>query len=274
MKAVTEHSRRATRWALSVLALAIAVGIASTLEANHPVLVEGEQDYDGDGLRGMLEDGDGDQVFGTLTAALGAAGANQNGRVVVVTSGRFQETLTITGAGGNVTLEGAPGVEADIDAVIGGSPANADAQTQPGIVVDAAFNRRITLRNLTIRNWTDGILVRGTSHVTIDGCRIENNIDHGIRFMGGSRGFVTDTQVTATGFRVSPVARTNAIPGVGIRFVGSSAGKVAFSEVSGSFAAGLSDESAGVVRTFQVTLFDNKPNTAGVSAPESSSIID
>jgi len=270
MSTTTESWRRVLRRALPPLAIAVALGIASTLFANHPVLVEGEQDYDGDGLRGMLEDADGDQVFGTLTAGLGATGANQNGRVVVVTSGRFQEALTITGAGGNVTLEAAPGVEANIDAVLSGSPANADAQTKPGIIVDAPSNRRITLRNLVIRNWTDGVKVMNASHVVIDDCRIENNIAYGINVLASSKAFVTDTEVTATGFRVSPVASTTPNPGIGIRIRGSSRATVADSKISGSFAAGVSDDSSGPLTLVRATLFDNNPNVSGpVSAIDS-----
>src|SRR5438552_3982322 len=95
------------------------------VSANHPVLVEGEQDFDGDGLIGDAEDVDNatDQVFGTITAALGSAnaGVNQNGRVVIVTSGRFLGTVNITAANGNVTLEGAPGVEANVEAARAGN---------------------------------------------------------------------------------------------------------------------------------------------------------
>src|SRR5215213_6165623 len=82
-------------------------------EANHPVYVEGNcdspvpgsvfvaqgtcGDYDGDGRIGTAEDTDGaDRIFGTLRAALGpgtgaaaGTGANHNGLILIVTSGRF-----------------------------------------------------------------------------------------------------------------------------------------------------------------------------------------
>jgi hypothetical protein len=269
-----EHSRRAVRWAGSALGLALVLGITSTLSANHPVLVEGERDFDGDQLIGTAEDTDGDAVFGTLNGAMGAAtgAANHNARVVVVTTGRFQESVTITGANGNVTLEAQPGIEANIDAVKFGSPANAGAQTVPGIIVDAPGNRRITLRNLVIRNWTDGVQVRNASHLFVDDCRIENNINHGIVFMGSSRGFVNDTEVTATGFRVSPVATGTPNPGVGIRFLDASSGKIANSEVSGSAAAGISDESSRGVFTFNVVTADNNRPPSGLTGTQSSSL--
>ncbi|HWT02475.1 MAG TPA: hypothetical protein VN256_19640, partial [Pyrinomonadaceae bacterium] len=93
----------------SLLALLLFVGAGfwggTKVEANHPVLVEGNcdepapgttiitgpagtcGDYDGDGRIGTAEDTDGaDRIFGTLNAALGpgtgaaaGTGANMNG---------------------------------------------------------------------------------------------------------------------------------------------------------------------------------------------------
>ena len=59
--------------------------------ANHPVLVEGESDFDGDGLLGTDEDNDGDRIFGTLSVALAAdlGAINNNGKITIVTTGRF-----------------------------------------------------------------------------------------------------------------------------------------------------------------------------------------
>ncbi|MBA2427390.1 MAG: hypothetical protein H0V60_09975 [Actinobacteria bacterium] len=112
--------------AISVAALTMAV--MPSASANHAVLVEGEQDYDGDGLIGQAEDNDNatDRIFGTITAALGAAngGAGQTGRVTIVTSGRFFESVTIAPTTGNVTLEAAPGVEANVEAVAVGDRVN------------------------------------------------------------------------------------------------------------------------------------------------------
>src|SRR6185295_8448403 len=85
------------------------------VSANHPVLVEGNcdspvpgttlvspgtcGDFDGDGRIGTAEDTDGaDRIFGTLNAAIGpgtgaaaGTGANYNGKLIIVTSGRFAE---------------------------------------------------------------------------------------------------------------------------------------------------------------------------------------
>jgi hypothetical protein len=216
----------------------------NNVSANHPVLVEGNcdspipgtttvpagtcGDWDGDTRIGTAEDTDGaDRIFGTLTAALGpgtgaaaGTGANQNGLVKIVASGRFAETICIghavpgcagSATPGNVTLEAAPGVNAIIDAVLQGDPAggNNTRQGQTGIAIvyiTGEESRRVTLRNLTIRNWNVGIDIAGNSNVLIDNVRLENNLNGGIRIGNSSRMVVTNTQVTATGFRIGTAA--------------------------------------------------------------------
>jgi parallel beta-helix repeat protein len=221
----------------SVALLLGGLGVSSLSDANHPVLVEGNNcadagpnvttvppgtcgDFDGDGLIGAAEDTDNstDRVFGTIGGALAAAnnGANQNGRVTIVTSGRFAEVVIITAANGNVTLEAAPGVEANIDAVLSGDPDNAARQSGPGVIVNAPENRRVTIRNIVSRNWTEGILVLGQSRVTIDGCRVENNRDYGIHVVDAAKVAITNCQVNASGFRQAPGIDNNPNPGVGI----------------------------------------------------------
>jgi parallel beta-helix repeat protein len=237
---------------------------AADVSANHPVFVEGNclipppnntnvlapgtcGDYDGDGLIGVAEDNDGDRVFGTLNAALttnAATGANQNGRVVIVTSGVFAEQVVITAANGNVTLEAAPGVEANVDAVLQGDPNPGGRQGIEGIIVDAPKDRFVTIRNIVSRNWTEGIQVKGDSSVLIDNCRIENNTNFGIRIKDNAKVKINNTTVAATGFRVSGAGdfprlnRPN--PGNGIDFGGASSGLVCQSCVTGSFGEGIS----------------------------------
>jgi len=82
---------------------------------------------------------------------------------MIVSTGTFAEQVTITAANGNVTLEAAPGVEANVDAVLQGDPGTTDRQNQPGIVVDAPFDRYVSIRNIMSRNWTSGFLIRGGS---------------------------------------------------------------------------------------------------------------
>lgn len=254
--------------------------------ANHPVLLEGNclvpppgsgssgppqacGDYDGDGRIGRAEDNDGDRVFGTIFGALGPSGVNMNGAITIVTSGVFSEIVRITAQNGNVTLQAAPGVEADIDAVLqGDAPGSAARQNEPGIVVNAPDNRRITFRNLTIRNWTIGIQVNGASVVTIEDCRIENNTDYGILAKDSSKVKVDKTSVLSTGYRVNPTSNfpsseNNPRPGSGIAFIENSSGAVFRTEVSGSFRAGIIDRSGGSVRTRDVYLFNNRPDSDG-----------
>ena len=266
------------------------IGVWSLSDANHPVLVEGNNcadlgpnvtsvppgtcgDFDGDGRIGVAEDTDNaiDRIFGTINAALGApnGGANQNGRVTVVTSGRFPEVVNITAANGNVTLEAAPGVEANIDAVLAGETNNVARQGAPGIIVNAPDNRRVVIRNIVSRNWTEGILIAGNSHVTIDKCRVENNRDYGIHVMDVAKVTITNCQVNATGFRQAPGVDNAPNPGIGIEFDGSSSGRVSSTAVTGSFAAGIAADRSNQrnVLLSEVTVFDNNPDLIGLTAP-------
>ena len=157
------------------LSAAAALMCPTAAWANHPVLVEGNcnnppagnpapvtpgqcGDYDGDGLIGTAEDADGDRVFGTINGANAATatGVNNNGTITIVTSGTFAEQVTLTG---NVTLQAASGVDANIDAILQGDPNSPTRETVPGIIVDAPSNRRVVIRNVGTRNWTSGIQV-------------------------------------------------------------------------------------------------------------------
>jgi len=247
------------------------------VSANHPVLVEGESDYDGDGLLGVMEDADNatDRVYGTISAALlGANGAvNANGNVIIVTSGRFPEAVKIpnTDAGqmtvnGVTVVEAAPGVVADIDAVLAGNPNNATRQANPGIIINTdQTDRTVILRNLVVRNWTDGILVSGASRVQILDCRLDSNITFGIRAMGTSRVTIKNTIVNASGMRFNPM-QSMANPGTGIRFEEQASGSVVDSIISGNVATGLSNASSRPVSLARNTIFDNGTNVSGTSA--------
>lgn len=269
----------------------------STVLANHPVFVEGNcnvppagtstipgavgaacGDYDGDGRIGIDEDNDGDRVFGTISGANSAAGVNNNGTITIVTSGTFAEQVILTG---NVTLQAAPGVDANIDAVLQGDPGSGARQGQPGIIVNAPANRYVIIRNITSRNWTSGIQVNGVSRVAIESCILEHNINYGIEVTGSARVKIDQSQVIATGFRLNPgtgdfpSAANRPNPGIGIEFGFSARGAVFRTEVSGSFGAGILVESGGFgnnggfgskqdVVLQDVYLFDNNPDTSGV----------
>ncbi len=259
--------------AASVLA-AMVVSAAPSALANHPVFVEGETDFDGDKLVGMDEDTDSptDGVFGTIRAALAEAngGVNQNGTVTIVTSGRFAEVVVITAANGNVVLEAAPGVDADIDAVIGGNPdgRNGARQESPGIIVNSPANRIVVIRNIATRNWTQGIQVRGSSRVLLEGIRATNNRDFGVRVLGGAKVSIVNSSIVASGFRsgAAPVDNTPN-PGIGVAFEEMSSGTVAFSTITSSFAAGISNQTgiAVSVKLTGLNVLDNNPDFSGLA---------
>lgn len=251
----------------TVVAGLVLLTVGAPAGANHGVIVEGTclgpggtqrvivppgtcGDYDGDGLLGTMEDADeADRVFGTISAALGntdlgatinATRANQNGRVLVVASGTFPEVVSITAAGGNVTLEAAAGADVNVDAVLQGDANNAARQGAPGIVVDAPADRFVTIRNIVSRNWTVGFKVVGDSRVALDRIRSENNRDFGVMVTNRSRVTISRSQVSATGFRQGTGVDNTPSPGIGVEFLNRSTGSIHDSTIAGSFSAGLS----------------------------------
>ena len=284
--------------AFSLIALLVlGVGFFGTqpAEANHPVLVEGNcdspvpgttivspgtcGDHDGDGRIGTAEDTDGaDRIFGTINAAMGpgtgaaaGTGANHNGLVRIVSSGRFAEAIYIGRAGivppfgsaspGHVTLEAAPGVHAIIDAVLQGDPASGNNSRQNGIGIHIFYlpsegDRRVTLRNLTIRNYTIGIETSGVSVEVVD-CRLENNLEYGIRAGGSSRLVVLNSEVVNTGFRIGTAPNVPS-EGQGIR-INQATAKIVNTAVSYSHGAGIHNNlpSATALTLYRVSSFFN-----------------
>ncbi len=294
MKELPRTARRTSTWLVFAVVMIVAVfgaGFFSTnnVSANHPVLVEGNcdspvpgttivekgtcGDFDGDGRIGTAEDTDGaDRIFGTINAALGpgtgaaaGTGANFNGTITIVKSGRFSELIMmdqIFNTIGNITLQAAPGVEAQIDAVFQGDPSGGNnfRQGQPGILIRTPPDRRVILRNLTIRNWLQGVTIAGDSRVTIDNCRIENNLNNGVFVGDNARLFISHSRVTATGYRVGTV---NTCPspsctpsnGSAIAFVVSASGAVFHTQISNNFGNAIfniSSLGAGAVRYYEV----------------------
>ena len=252
------------RFPNAVFATALSALLSGHVFANHTVLVEGEQDFDGDGMVGVAEDSDGDQVFGTLMG--GVNGVSDNGRVMVVTSGRFFETVTLSG-NGVTALEAAPGVNAVVEAFNGGGNAdlNNARQQAPGIIIDTDGSFPIEVRNLVTRNWTSGIMVKGQSRVTIDNVKADSNVNYGIVVMDSARVAITDSQINGSGYRRSgslgatPGGDIDPAPGVGIAYQGSSSGIVSQTTVAHSFGAGIAG--GGNVRQQGNTLFNNGTGT-------------
>jgi hypothetical protein len=252
------------------------MGVASPALANHPVLVEGEADFDGDGVVGLAEDNDGDVVFGTITRALGAAPAiGQNGGVVIVTSGRFVEVVNIMGTG-QVTLEAAPGVDVDIEAFIvpadrriadfPAAQANPFAlQAAPGIVINSPNDRYVVIRNVSVINWTDGIRISGDSHVLLDNVRVEHNINNGVAINDNAKVAIFRSSINSTGFRTNP--RTGnfptemaPMPGAGVNVGATARADINASSITGNFDEGIKRARGSRVDVDHVQLFDNNRN--------------
>ncbi|HKP48270.1 MAG TPA: right-handed parallel beta-helix repeat-containing protein [Pyrinomonadaceae bacterium] len=288
---------------IGLFSVALLVG-GTKVSANHPVLVEGNcdspvpgttlvspgtcGDFDGDGRIGTAEDTDGaDRIFGTLNAALGpgtgaaaGTGANFNGKLLIVTSGRFAETLYI-GQGGiiagetrgtqnpsNVEIEAAPGVEADIDAVLQGDPAggNVTRSGQIGIFVvyPAGVTGLVTLRNLQIRNFSEGVAAAIASRVHIDRCRIENNLNYGVHMIDNSIVSITNSQVTGTGRRTGTGASTTTA-GDGLRVENTARARVSDSTFSHNTGFGIINSGSGDITLFKVGSFFNGTDTLNVN---------
>ncbi len=263
------HARR--RPILGLLAAALLLAPAAAL-GNHTVFVEGRVDWDGDLLTGAAEDLDGDdKVFGTINGALqiGLTGAiNQNGRITIVSSGFFLEQVVVTAAG-NVILEAAPGVAANLEAFAppAQDPGNVTRQNQPGVIVDSDGTFIVVLRNLTIRNWTIGVLARNKARVTVENCVIDSNVQYGVQATEFSKVAVVDSRVDASGFRNSP---TNGVddtpnPGIGIAVEDAARMVVASTSVTHSFSAGISNETGvqSSLLTNDVSVHDSNPFYSG-----------
>ncbi len=252
-------------WVVGALVGASLV-LAPSVFANHSVLVEGEQDFDGDGRLGSDEDTDGDGIFGSINTGL--ADANNNGRVTIVTSGRFVETVFITAANGITILEAAPGVTAVVEAVMPGDTNNASRESMPGIVVSSNGDFPVEIRNMVVRNWTVGIQVLGGSRVTIDACKIDSNVNFGIQVADTASVVINDTEVNSSGFRQSgALGVVAANPGIGISYEGSSQGAITLTTVAHSAAAGISRTTGGEVRLLGNTVFGNNPDLVGFPSP-------
>ncbi|HEX8472638.1 MAG TPA: right-handed parallel beta-helix repeat-containing protein [Pyrinomonadaceae bacterium] len=259
--------------------------------ANHPVYVEGNcnpfqpfvapntcGDFDGDGRVGTAEDADSatDRIFGTINGALGSTAlgnaadgsgpiapstAGMNGRVIIVTSGRFAETITIAplpSGFGNVEIEAARGVEANIDAVVQGDAANTNRQNSIGVSINSPSTGIVTLRNLTIRNFLEGIRLSGTSRVNIDNCNIDNNRNIGVRAIQNSRLTMNHGRIVGTGFRSNPAVDNTPNNGSAIRLEDSAIAWIANTTIFHNFGPAISQEAAGMTLTlFEVVCGDN-----------------
>lgn len=284
-----------TRPLASAISLAACIAIiifisVESASANHPVLVEGNclgtgatarttvtpgtcGDYDGDGRVGTAEDTDEeDRVFGTINGALGSTAGN--GSITIVSSGIFNEQVSLGGASNNLTLQAAPGVEAAIDAVRQGDRIGGVRQQTGGILVTNSTTNalsNVVIRNITIRNWKEGLFITGNVRVTVENCRFENNLDHGIIVAEGAEVTVTETKVVSTGYRLPAVVTDSGTtlqpnPGTGIAFESGASGTIFLTTVSGSRATGIANNTgrANAVCAYLVNIFGNGTNFENV----------
>ncbi len=269
--------------AVVVPSLVLLLALAAPASANHPVNVEGNcfgpgsgatatglrrspvepgtcGDYDGDGLIGAAEDEDLDNNFGTINAALEAVA--QNGTVTIVANGVYPEAVRLTPVeGGSVTLEAAPGVRATIDAVVQGEAGNADRAARTGVLVRGCSECRVTVRNITTRNFARGFAVLGESRALLQRVRAEGNLDYGIKAADRARLVSRSLIVNATGFRKDAAGVAEADPGVGVRIAESAKASIFHGTVSNSRGAGIKAQRESVTLR-DVQLFGNHPNLA------------
>ncbi|MDT4968954.1 MAG: Right handed beta helix region [Acidobacteriota bacterium] len=310
MKSLRTTKSRSVRPIAFVFLAAMMVLALSSLsnrraEANHPVLLEGNcdspvpsttlvspgtcGDFDGDGRIGTAEDTDGaDRIFGTLNAAIGpgtgaaaGTGANYNGTILIVGSGRYAEQVLIgfptapfQGGSinpGNVTIEAAPGVIANIDAVLQGDPAggNTTRMDSTGIIINYAnsthSDRTVTLRNLGIRNWSQGVGIGGFGSVVVDNCRFENNRTAGLRSTSSVNLVITNSQFSNNGHRVAPSNVNTPNAGDGLWVESANGVRVFNSTFSNNAGAGIRNDtgSASKVKLFKVGTFLNGTDIVG-----------
>lgn len=289
----------------ALLLFAIHLSAAKVFAQGHTVLVEGNcdspvpgttlvapgtcGDYDGDGRIGSAEDTDGaDRIFGSINAALGTGtgaaagtGINHNGRVLIVTSGRFYEAIYIganlcgagcpgAGSPGNVTLEAAPGVSAVIDAMFQGDPTggNNARLISTGIAISyipnttTGLTREVVLRNLTVRNFARGTEISHNARVLIDNCRFENNQNYGILLNFGTLAVIRNTQVSGTGFRSVAAGAPN--PGHGVSLESNAQARIVDSVITHNANAGVANSGLAASLVFyKVGIYFNGANISG-----------
>ncbi len=283
----TEGGACRLTWLLALTAIIVATFLPSTAAAQPSVLVEGNctsgetlaprttvspgtcGDYDGDGRIGRAEDTDEDDaIFGTIDAALRPDGIIQSATVTIVTSGRF-DGFAISGvAGGNVTVQAAPGVTAVI------APLGGRRREGTGILIangiSGSFNT-VVLRNLEIRDFSTGIVIEGGARVAIEGCRVQHNLQYGIEVQNTARVSIDDTKIYGTGYIESITDDTGQVipasPGTAIEFRGTSSGAVFSTTISGNRGVGVSNQTgnSSAVCVASVNFFDNGTNFVNVA---------
>jgi hypothetical protein len=171
-----------------------------------------------------------------------------------------------------VTIQAAPGVVAEIDAVLQGDPAggNTARQNQTGIVIyyfpnSGVSDRTVTLRNLVIRNFTQGIGTFGDNTILIENCRIENNIKAGINVTGSHKMVIARSVISGNGRRIGAGVSTTPNPGDGLIVAEGASAKIFDTVFSNNVAAGIRNTTgvASRVTLFKVANYFNGTDIVG-----------
>ena len=193
-----------------------------------------------------------------------------------MTSRRYAETLFIGQSGffpglgtatpGNVTIQAAPGVNAEIDAILQGDPAggNTARSNSTGITIlyPPGFTSVVTLRNLTIRNFAEGVAAVLSSRVHLDRCRIENNLNHGIHVIDNTLVTITNSTITANGRRTG-LGSSVASPGNGLTAENNAQVRTSDSTFAHNVAAGIFSGPTTNVSLYKIGTYFNGTNVVG-----------
>jgi hypothetical protein len=152
--------------------------------------------------------------------------------------------------------------------VLSGDPAggNNARQTQTGILIyyGATFqDRTVTLRNLRIRNYAEGVVALGFSRVNVDNCIFENNLEDGLLVSESARVSVSNSQFNANGLRINPSVNNETANGHGIRAIRNSQLRVRNTTISYSLRAGILQADAANVAIYRVKTYFNAPDIVG-----------
>lgn len=246
-------------------------------EVTQPTVTPGScGDYDYDGRIGAAEDADGDEVYGSILAAIQNNDIERfGGEITIVTSGRFDGDIVYDGGlgGKKLTLQAAPGVRAVIEQLRARSTVREELRAGILIVGQSGQVRNtvvppsfVTLRNLTVRGFTNGMVLTQLARVLIDNCNIENSLQHGVLVSTLSDVTINNSKVYDVGQRLpvrDPV--TNAVvanaPGDGIKFADGvedgSTGMIVSSVISGNRGAAISNPNANNVCVYETNTFAN-----------------
>jgi hypothetical protein len=112
-----------------------------------------------------------------------------------------------------------------------------------------------------IRNFANGITTHSDSRVVIDNCRLEGNLNYGIRAIGNSRVVISNTHIDGTGRRTG-IGSSVANPGTAVLVQDLARAVIEFSTISHSVASGIDNTTGniGSVVLFKVGTYFNNPN--------------